>query len=103
MHPILVQAEAVPGGVGQARRLGPFEIGLVGRHQGRPLLLEEVRRQPQGVVAHGAGRLATTREAARTRPASCSKAGEVIGSGYKHQVVSMDDDLAAPAHPLLRA
>ena len=46
------------------------------------------------------GALATTRAADRTRPASCSNAGEVIRSGYKHQVVAMDDDLAAPPHPL---
>jgi len=46
------------------------------------------------------GALATTRAADRTRPASCSNAGEVIRSGYKDEVVAMDDDLAAPAHPL---
>ena len=46
------------------------------------------------------GARATTRAADRTRPASCSNAGEVIGSGYKDQVITMDDDLAAPAHPL---
>ena len=46
------------------------------------------------------GALATTRAADRTRPASCSNAGEVIGSGYKDQVISMDDDLAAATHPL---
>src|SRR5271170_3765676 len=46
------------------------------------------------------GAFATTRAADRTRPASCSNAGEVIRSGYKDKVVAMDDDLAAPAHPL---
>jgi hypothetical protein len=32
---------------------------------------------------------ATAREASRTRRASCSSAGELTGSAYKHQVVTV--------------
>ena len=76
------------------------------------LLLEQVGRHAQGVVAHGPRRQrATSREAAWTRRASCSSAGVVTGSAYKHQVVAVDDQVghvlgqlvAAAPQPLRRA
>jgi hypothetical protein len=36
---------------------------------------------------------ASSREAARTRSASCSNAGVVTGSAYKHQVVAVHDQV----------
>src|SRR6202044_3709057 len=46
------------------------------------------------------GAFAPRRAADRTRPPSCCNAGEVMPSGYKDEIVTMDDDLAATAHPL---
>ena len=73
---------------------------LVGLDQRRPLLLEEVGANRSASSRTELGAFATTRAADRTRPASCSNAGEVIGSGYKDQIVTMDDDLAPAADPL---
>ena len=55
-HPLLGQAQPVAGRLDHAGRLGPLQVGPVGLDQRRPLLLEEVGRQAQCVVAHRARR-----------------------------------------------
>ena len=73
-HPVLGQAQAVEGRLGQAGRLGPLEVGPVGRHQRRATPPRGGRRPAAARRrAPSRGARATTRAAARTRPASCSK------------------------------
>ena len=80
LHPLLGEAQPVPGRLGHAGRLGPLEVGPVGLHQRRPLLFEEVGGQPQGVVAHRARRPG---HHPRRRP---DAARELLQCGRGHRV-----------------